>query len=429
MDELTILVAGFSGLSCAYHFPGKTTIYEARDNVGGTAGSMEWEGFTFDYGPHISFTKDTYVQKLLAQGVKDEYVTKQVSNGNYYQGHWVRHPAICNLCDLPPETNRDALLSFIETKERESEIQNYRDWCELGQGKYFAENFTHIYTEKFWTVKPEEMTYQWVGERVAKPTLKRVIDGSLGLQTDTGYYFTEFRYPKVGGYGSYSNFWLEAKDRVNLKLNHRVTKIDLNKRILSFANQQDQEFGETLITSLPLPEFISLVVDVPESVQEAVTKLRCTSIALINIALNEQVNLPYHWFYVYDPDILTPRISIYSNISELNAPEGCTSLQAEVPYSNTRPLPVESLVERVLDDLQKMKMFNPDSILKAWQVNVKYGYVIYDQNREASLNIIHDWMRSKNVEPVGRFGLWQYLWSDQAIKSGKKLIESKFLVT
>ena len=38
------------------------------------------------------------------------------------------------------------------------------------------------------------------------------------------------------------------------------------------------------------------------------------------------------------------RVTVYSNLSEFNAPEGCTSLQAEVPFSNSRPLPTENVL-------------------------------------------------------------------------------------
>jgi protoporphyrinogen oxidase len=422
MKHLTILGAGLSGLSCAYHFTGKSTVYEAKNSFGGTASSFSWQGFTFDYGPHLSFTKDEYVQGLFAKAVEGEYLTQAASNSNYSKGTWVRHPAICNLCDFSPTVNRDALLSFLETKESDvSEINNYKEWCELAQGKYFAENFTHIYTKKFWTVAPEEMTYQWAGERVAKPNLKRVIDGALGLQKDAGNYFTQFRYPKIGGYGAYSNFWEDAKERTNLKLNHQVTQIDLKRRVLSFANQPDAEFGDLLVSSVPLPEFVKLTTDVPEAVKQAVSKLRCTSVAFINIALQEPAKLPYHWFYIYDLDILPARCTFYSNISPWNAPEACTALQAEVPHSSSRPLPFEDLTEKVVSDLDKCGILESKNVLHCWQINLKYGYVIHDFARENALQVIHSWMRENGVEPVGRFGLWQYLWSDQAVKSGKKL--------
>ena len=268
MKNLYIIGAGLSGLSSAYHFPGKSIIYEQKEDVGGTASSMNWEGFTFDYGPHVSFTKDNYVQDLFAKTVNNQFFTKQVNNSNYCQGRWVRHPAICNLCDFPKEVNRDALLSFLENREQgdsKLKINNYKEWCELGQGKFFAENYTHVYTRKFWTIEPSEMTYQWAGERVARPSIKKVINGALGLQQDSGYYYTDFRYPMHGGYAAYCSFWEDRKSEIDIKFNHRITKIDLENRILSFENQADAHFDGILVSSLPLPEFVSLTTNIPEN--------------------------------------------------------------------------------------------------------------------------------------------------------------------
>ena len=431
MKNLYIIGAGLSGLSSAYHFPGKSIIYEQKEDVGGTASSMNWEGFTFDYGPHVSFTKDNYVQDLFAKTVNNQFFTKQVNNSNYCQGRWVRHPAICNLCDFPKEVNRDALLSFLENREQADsklKINNYKEWCELGQGKFFAENYTHVYTRKFWTIEPSEMTYQWAGERVARPSIKKVINGALGLQQDSGYYYTDFRYPMHGGYAAYCSFWEDRKSEIDIKFNHRITKIDLENRILSFENQADAHFDGILVSSLPLPEFVSLTTNIPENVRNEANNLRCTSIALINIAISDTSLLPFHWGYIYDEDIIFTRFTIYSNLSEFNAPKGCTSLQVEIPYSKSRPLVSENLIIQVIEDLDKCNIIRKDTVIYAWQVNIKYGYVIYDFNREKALKTIHAWMRSKGVEPVGRFGLWQYLWSDQAIKSGKQLVENSDLL-
>lgn len=424
MSKLCILGAGLSGLSCAYHYSGKSVIYETKSNVGGTASSIVWNGFTFDHGPHVSFTNDEYVKNLFAETAKENFLTQKAYNSNYYKGNWIRHPAICNLCDFPNDINGDILLSFLENKNNESPPQNYKQWCEQAQGKYFAEHFTNVYTEKFWTVKPETLTSDWAGDRVARPNLKRVIDGSLGLQNDSGHYFTEFRYPRQGGYGAYSDFWKSAQEKIELKLGHEVVAIDLGNKELCFKNGNKKKYNTPLISSIPLPEFINLVKNAPNKVKEAASQLQCTSIALINIALTDSPKLPYHWLYIYDADILTTRVTIYTNLSPGNSPNGCTALQAEVPFSYHRPLPKSDITKIVLDELSSCGIIDLTKVLKAWQVNIKYGYVIYDFNRENAVNVIHSWMRSYGIEPVGRFGLWQYLWSDQAVKSGKRLANS-----
>ena len=61
---LTILGAGLTGLSLAYHYKGKSEIFEQESKLGGTASSETYGDFVFDHGPHISFTRDKYVDPL-----------------------------------------------------------------------------------------------------------------------------------------------------------------------------------------------------------------------------------------------------------------------------------------------------------------------------------------------------------------------------
>jgi len=37
--------------------------------------------------------------------------------------------------------------------------------------------------------------------------------------------------------------------------------------------------------------------------------------------------------------------------------------------------------------------------------------------------VVHDYLKSHNIIPFGRYGQWSYLWSDEAILSGKRVAE------
>ena len=54
---------------------------------------------------------------------------------------------------------------------------------------------------------------------------------------------------------------------------------------------------------------------------------------------------------------------------------------------------------------------------------MEYGYVLYDFNRKKSLKIIHKFLGDNGIYCCGRFGEWAYLWSDQALISGKKIAD------
>jgi len=49
----------------------------------------------------------------------------------------------------------------------------------------------------------------------------------------------------------------------------------------------------------------------------------------------------------------------------------------------------------------------------------KYANIIFDSNYKKSREYIINYYKKFNVNFVGRFGSWAYLWSDQCFISGK----------
>ena len=67
--DTLILGGGLAGLSAAYHLGERGArsrlVVEAKDRVGGTAGSVTTGGFTFDYTGHLLHLHDAYGQALI----------------------------------------------------------------------------------------------------------------------------------------------------------------------------------------------------------------------------------------------------------------------------------------------------------------------------------------------------------------------------
>ena len=98
--KIVILGSGMAGFGAAYRLHSeviKSVMYEKNSYHGGHAASYNCNGFIFDDGPHISFTKDEHIQKLFAESVGQEYERIQARTNNYWKGYWIKHPAQCNL--------------------------------------------------------------------------------------------------------------------------------------------------------------------------------------------------------------------------------------------------------------------------------------------------------------------------------------------
>ena len=425
--QVSILGAGLAGLSAAHHLRElgcETILYEKEAQPGGLCRSNNTEGFIFDHGVHVSFTNDEYVRSLFAQSVNNQLDEHEFLALNYFQGNWIKHPAQSNLYGLPINIVKDCLVDFIKARyEYSPPVKNYKDWCHRAFGKAFCDYLTHKYTRKFWTVEPEQLTTEWVEDRLYQPKLDEVIEGALKGESTNKYCVKTFRYPKSGGFQSFLNIFLENQ---NVKTGYDLKELDLRNKVMIFENGAKEHY-ERLISTIPLPELTTVIKDVPGQVKAAASKLNWTSLFMINIAVDRKIAVQSYWNYYYDEEIPFSRVFLMSRYTANNAPPGCGSLQIEFPYSQARPLKMsqETLIEVALAKLKKTgDLLADDTFRVQGTVNIDYGYVIFDSERKRSASVIHHYLGDNGVFYCGRFGEWDYLWTDQTVWSGKRIADA-----
>jgi len=420
-----ILGAGISGLSAGYHLKKKNKraiIFEKNDRWGGLCDNFEINGYRFDKCVHFSFTKNNYVKKMFSSS-SPYYFFKPPISYNYYNGLWIKHPVQNNLLKLPVEDRIRIIKSFIEkyNKYENKNPENYEEWLRYQYGDYFAEKFPMKYTNKYWTYPAKEMSVSWIGNRMHKTTIDEVLFGAMSDNTENAYYTDEMRYPKKGGYKSFFKFMPEY---CNIKYNHEAIEIDTNKKTVLFKNGYKTNY-EVLISSLPLPELIKIIKDVPSEVSDVANKLEASSVHLVSIGFNRPDIAKYLWFYIYDKDILPARAYSPNLKTPDNVPKDCSSLQFETYSSKRKPLKMtgDNLLNHVIEKGINMKLFSNDDIKITDYRKIDYGNVIFFHNMEKYRKIVHDYLDKVGIRYIGRFGEWDYLWSDQSLLSGKKVVE------
>ena len=158
----------------------------------------------------------------------------------------------------------------------------------------------------------------------------------------------------------------------------------------------------------------------PLYIKQACDRLQYTSIALVSFGFNKADIAKYLWFYIYDEDILASRCYSPSIKSPDNAPKNCSSLQFEIYFSKNKPLNLnnQELINHIIQKSKKMGIFDTKDIVIQDCRILKYGNVIFYHNMELDRKIILDYLANLNIKTIGRFGKWEYLWSDQSLLSG-----------
>lgn len=421
MNKIVILGSGMAGFGASYQLERegfKSIIYEKENYSGGKATSFEKDGFIFDDGPHISFTKDERIQQLFAESIKNNYKTLQVGVNNYWKEFWIKHPAQVNLYGLPMDLVVEIISEIIEVKKK-SKTNNFKDWLYASFGKTFSETFPIKYGLKFHTTHANNMSTDWIGPRLYQPQIKEVLQGALSNETKDVHYVTHFRYPEKGGFKSYLDTFKKNSD---YKLNHKLIELDARKNSLLFENGYKCNY-DYVVSSIPLPEIISIVKDVPKKVIEASNKLACSTCVIVNLGIDRNNISKTHWSYFYDDDIVFTRLSFPHMQSENNVPKGCGSIQVEIYFSKKyKPLlnDKDDYIKKSIQDLIKCGLLTTnDKILFKESRIIDYANIIFDLDRKKNLKIVHDYLDEIGINYCGRYGEWGYLWTDESFKSGE----------
>jgi protoporphyrinogen oxidase len=415
---IAILGGGIAGISAGYHLGLKGTdytIYEKNESWGGLCDNFTiGGGFRFDHFIHLSFTSSDYVQKLFASS--SDFHSHRPLSTNYYKGLWLKHPVQNHLFPLSAKEKVAIIQDFIQ-RTAHQDIKNYQEWLRSQFGNYFSQNFPEVYTKKYWTLPAENLMLDWLEGRFSLPPLDKLLLGSFIDQEENFYYADEMRYPKKGGY---KRFLEEMATASKVETSKEVVLIDLENKWIEFTDSSQIHFDK-LISSIPLPELVKLIKDVPASVVEASEKLLCTSGQLVSLGFNRP-DIPRDiWFYMYDTDILPSRAYSPSIKSPDNVPSGKSSLQFETYFSRKSPRKLSggSLIEHVVQKGGEMGLFQQEDVEVSDYREAKYANVVFDNERESNLKFIHHFLNESNISYAGRFGEWDYLWSDQSLLSGR----------
>jgi protoporphyrinogen oxidase len=397
-------------------------MYDANSYPGGhTATFSVGGGFLFDDGPHVSFTKDERIRDLLARNVDGAYEDVKARINNYWQGTWIPHPVQMHLYGLPVDLVVSIVRDFVDARESDDgQVDNYEQWLRKAYGDTFAETFPMVYGRKYHTTTMNRLTTDWLGPRMYRPSLDELLRGALGPANAETHYVTSFRYPSRGGFQSYLEPFFR---RLDPRLSCRVTAVDPDERTVGFADGSIVRYDQ-LISSIPLPDLVPIISGVPDDVSAAAQRLSFTSAVMVNLGIARDDISDAHISYVYDEDVIFPRLNFPHLLSPGNVPPGTGSIQAELYFSDRyRPLrgSPESLIDQVIADLIRIGVLREsDQILVREARLVRYANVIYDHDRASAVETIHGYLDDIGIAYCGRYGDWNHSWTDESFLSGER---------
>src|ERR1700733_14876038 len=118
MKEFGILGGGIAGLSLSYFLGENSEILEKSEECGGLCRSFEKDGFTYDLGGHIIFSKDQEILDFELNLLKDKVNRLYRKNSVWFKKRFVKYPFENGLAALDKEDIYDCLYHYLNNPQR-----------------------------------------------------------------------------------------------------------------------------------------------------------------------------------------------------------------------------------------------------------------------------------------------------------------------
>lgn len=421
--SVLILGGGITGLSTAYHLQraGFTDylLVEKAPVFGGLCASRQIEDFTLDYGGHLLHLHTPQGEQLVRTLLGDNLLRHKRSAWVFFEGKRVPFPFQANLWALPAPVREKCVAGLIEiTRQTQKTLPpdtDFETWCLARFGRGIYETFMRPYNEKLWGGPLTDLTAEWCAPFVPLPSEEQIKASAQRPPAQDFGYNAFFYYPRQGGIGALTH---ALADGISHKKNNAaLTQVNLSSRQAKI-NGETLTY-DTLINTLPLPDFMRLVADAPAE-QPAARALQAREVSVLHVAVARETE-PFSWIYFADPKFPFYRVGLQSGFSPTNAPAGTSLFYVEFSGRVSPDKATDAHIRRALCEAGILQ--EPDRLLLwDWQ-HLRCAYARYDKHRTPNTARLLDFLDGQHCLCAGRYGRWEYTFMEHNLTEGARLAQ------
>ncbi|KAL6711723.1 hypothetical protein ACN47E_004657 [Coniothyrium glycines] len=445
--DVLVIGAGPTGLGAAkrlHQIDGPSwLIVDSNETPGGLASTdVTPEGFLYDVGGHVIFSHYKYFDDCIDEALPsdDDWYTHQRISYVRCKSQWVPYPFQNNLSMLNKDDQAkcvDGLIdAALEARVANTKPKDFDEWIMRQMGVGIADLFMRPYNYKVWAVPTTKMQCQWLGERVAAPNVKGVINNIIHNKTAGNWGpNATFRFPARDGTGG---IWIavaktlpESKTRFG---DHgTVNKVDAKGHTVTLKDGTVVNYKK-LVNTMAVDALVETMGD--KELIDLSKGLFYSSTHVIGVGLRgerpERIG-DKCWLYFPEDDCPFYRATIFSNYSPYNQPQKDVklatqqladgskpsssepkdgpywSIMLEVSESSMKPVDHKNMLKDCIQGLINTEMIKPDDeIVSTYHRRFDHGYPTPSLEREGVLTKLLPALQAQDIWSRGRFGSWRY---------------------
>ncbi|KAI4944881.1 hypothetical protein J4E91_008225 [Alternaria rosae] len=445
--DVLVIGAGPTGLGAAkrlHQIDGPSwLIVDSNETPGGLASTdVTPEGFLYDVGGHVIFSHYKYFDDCIDEALPndDDWFTHERVSYVRCKRNWVPYPFQNNLSILDKDDQAkcvDGLIdAALEARVANTKPKDFDEWIMRQMGVGIADLFMRPYNFKVWAVPTTKMQCQWLGERVAAPNVKGVINNIIHNKTAGNWGpNATFRFPARDGTGG---IWKAvAKTLPDSKTRYgdhgKVTKVDADGHKVHLGDGTVVNYKK-LVNTMAVDQLVEFMGD--KELIDLSKGLFYSTTHVIGVGLRgerpERIG-DKCWLYFPEDDCPFYRATIFSNYSPYNQPQKDVklatqqmadgskpssteakegpywSIMLEVSESSMKPVDEKNMLKDCIQGLINTEMIkSDDEIVSTYHRRFDHGYPTPSLEREGVLTKLLPALQAKDILSRGRFGSWRY---------------------
>ena len=436
-----VLGGGPAGLTAGYllgQANRSALVFEADDQVGGIAKTVERDGYRFDLGGHRFFTKSIEVDTLWHEVLGDEFLRRprmsRIYWNNRYLDYPLRGPDVIR--KLGPVELARCMASYARAAVRRNKVDDsLEDWVSNRFGRRLFELFFKSYTEKVWGVPTTEIRAEWAAQRIKGLSFFSAAKAAFFGNKDDKVksLISEFNYPRFGP----GQMWEAMRAAIEeqggeVRLDARVDGMELagEPHRPRRRRRRDVREPEAVISSLPLREVVEMISPAaPQEVIDAARGLRYRDFLTVALVVDGADPFPDNWIYIHEPGVRVGRIQNFRSWSPWMVPDpdkACVGLEYFCfAGDDLWTMDDDALVALAAGELEQLRLAPRRSVDRGFAIRVPKAYPIYDADYAERVATIRGWLDGiENLQQVGRNGLHRYNNSDHSMLTAMRAVDN-----